>query len=109
MDAALRAALVEQIHRDLETLRDTHVGEDPTGRTFYEERIAATRAALLADDARTAPATFDLIDTWNGGKGGERVVYTGTENACFEWVHANTPFSFSEATKRQGYVLRARQ
>jgi hypothetical protein len=23
-----------------------------------------------------------------------------------EWVHANTSFSFSEATRRQGYALR---
>lgn len=46
-----------------------------------------------------------LIDTWNGGKGGERVVFIGTDNECFEWVLKHTPFSFHEATTQQGYML----
>lgn len=49
--------------------------------------------------------TFYLIDTWNGGKGGERLVFTGTENACMAWVHANRPYSFYEAVTNQGLTL----
>lgn len=26
-------------------------------------------------------------------------------NECFAWIHHNTPFSFSEAISRQGYVV----
>lgn len=48
IDPEYRAALVEQIRRDVETLRGEHIDEDPTGRAFYEQRIAAYRAVLTA-------------------------------------------------------------
>ena len=54
---------------------------------------------------------WQIVNTWNGGKGGRVAVFTsisaGTagHNECFVWLQRNTPFSFSEATSRQGYVL----
>jgi hypothetical protein len=54
---------------------------------------------------------YRIVNTWNAGKGGREVVYTSTEtsdkghNQCFVWIHHNTPFSFDEATKHQGYVV----
>jgi hypothetical protein len=50
-----------------------------------------------------------IVNTWNGGAGGERVVFTSAavgnagHNECFEWMHRNTPFSLHEATVNQGY------
>lgn len=51
MTPELRAAFVEQIRRDTETLTDPahHVEDDPCGRQFYEDRIASFKAALLED------------------------------------------------------------
>lgn len=54
----------------------------------------------------TETPRFYLVDTWNGGTEHPVCVFVGTENECMEWVHANTSFSFSEATRRQGYALR---
>lgn len=48
---------------------------------------------------------IQLVNTWNGGHLGRRVVFTGTPNECFEWILKHTPFSFHEATTNQGYVL----
>jgi len=54
---------------------------------------------------------YRIVNTWNGGKGGREVVFESTKedteghNECFKWVHNNTPFSFEEAIKRQGYVI----
>jgi hypothetical protein len=48
---------------------------------------------------------YELVNTWNGGKLGRVVVFTGTHNECFEWVLQHTPFSFAEATRNQGYEL----
>ncbi len=53
-----------------------------------------------------------IVNTWNGGKGGRKVVFVSTKegdaghNECFEWIHSHTPFSFQEATTRQGYEVR---
>lgn len=52
-----------------------------------------------------------IVDTWNGGTERAVVRFTSTavgaagHNECFAWIHANTSFSFSEATSRQGYVV----
>lgn len=52
-----------------------------------------------------------VVNTWNGGKGGRVVAFESSatgdngHNECFLWVHRNTPFSFHEATTRQGYVV----
>ncbi len=57
------------------------------------------------------PPRFRIVNTWNGGAGGLVVVFTskGTgdagHNECFEWIHRNTSFSYSEATTRQGYKV----
>ena len=54
---------------------------------------------------------FQIVDTWNGGKGGRRVLFTSEstgvdgENECFAWILNHTPFSNHEATTRQGYVV----
>ena len=51
-------------------------------------------------------AAFRLVDTWNGGTREPRVVWTGKdEDGAFRWVIDHTPFSFHEATHRQGYRL----
>lgn len=56
---------------------------------------------------------FQVINTWNGGKGGRRVQFVspglGVDgyNDCFKWVHDNTSFSVDEATTNQGYVIAA--
>lgn len=42
----MRAALIEQIKRDIETLASPTIGEDPCGRAFYEQRIADYRAVV---------------------------------------------------------------
>lgn len=48
---------------------------------------------------------YNLIEdrTWNG----EGVIKhcTGTENACFLWIHNHTSFSYHEAITNQGYKL----
>lgn len=46
-----RSALVEQVRRDMETLRDPTVDEDPAGRAFYEQRIVDYRAVIKKMDA----------------------------------------------------------
>ena len=43
--------------------------------------------------------------TWNGGEGGRRVLFTGTDDECFAWILDHTPFSVQEATSRQGYKI----
>ena len=54
---------------------------------------------------------WQIVNTWNGGEGGRVVCFisknVGDEghNECFKWIHHNTSFSFSEATKRQGYKV----
>ena len=54
---------------------------------------------------------WQIINTWNGGKGGEKVVFTSESsgaaghNECFLWVLKNLPFSFHEATTNQGYKV----
>lgn len=54
---------------------------------------------------------FQIVNTWNGGEGGRKVVFESESegdaghNECFAWILANTPFSFHEATTRQGYVV----
>lgn len=54
---------------------------------------------------------FRIVNTWNGGAGGRKAVFTSMKkgddghNECFEWIHKNTPFSFHEATINQGYVV----
>ena len=55
--------------------------------------------------AKQEAQIYDLIDTWNGGTEQPQTVFTGTHNDCFRWIIQNTPFSFAEATTRQGYVL----
>lgn len=52
-----------------------------------------------------------IVNTWNGGAGGRVVCFTSEaggdagHNECFAWMHQHTPFSFSEATTNQGYVV----
>jgi len=41
-----RRDLLEQIKRDMETLRGPYIDDDPCGRKFYEDRIASYREAL---------------------------------------------------------------
>jgi hypothetical protein len=54
---------------------------------------------------------WQIVNTWNGGKGGRKIVFTSKEegpaghNECFEWIHRHTPFSFHEAVTNQGYVV----
>jgi hypothetical protein len=54
---------------------------------------------------------YRIVNTWNGGKGGRKIEFVSTEegeaghNQCFKWIHRHTPFSFSEATGGQGYVI----
>jgi hypothetical protein len=52
-----------------------------------------------------ATMMYQIVNTWNGGKGGREIVFTGTHNECFEWILKNTPFSFHEATTNQGYIV----
>lgn len=54
---------------------------------------------------------WQIVNTWNGGAGGRVVVFTSKaegnagHNECFAWIHRTTPFSFAEATARQGYAV----
>lgn len=54
---------------------------------------------------------WQIVDTWNGGKGGSKVVYISKSegnaghNECFKWIHDHTSFSFHEATTNQGYKV----
>lgn len=54
---------------------------------------------------------WQIVNTWNGGAGGRVRVFLSERggdaghNECFEWVLRNTPFSFEEATTRQGYKI----
>lgn len=41
-----RRGLIDQIRRDMETLRGPNIDDDPCGRKFYEDRIASYRASL---------------------------------------------------------------
>lgn len=56
-------------------------------------------------------AKWQIVNTWNGGKGGQVIVYTSENegdaghNECFSWIQVNTPFSFEEATRHQGYIV----
>lgn len=58
-----------------------------------------------------ADQRWAIVDTWNGGKGGRKIVFVSTmvenagHNQCFEWIHRHTPFSYNEATKNQGYSV----
>ena len=49
---------------------------------------------------------YRLVDTWNGGTGEPRTVWTGADpDDAMRWVLDHTPYSFHEATTRQGYRL----
>jgi len=54
---------------------------------------------------------YQIINTWNGGCGGMVVEFTSKAtgidgyNECFKWILDHTPFSFHEATTRQGYKV----
>ena len=64
------------------------------------------RDAKPGESSRYTEAAFRLVDTWNGGTREPRVVWTGKdEDGAFRWVIDHTPFSFHEATHRQGYRL----
>lgn len=50
--------------------------------------------------------TYQVIDTWNGGKLGHVVKFIGNSAyECEKWIHNNTPFSVHEATLNQGYTI----
>jgi hypothetical protein len=56
-------------------------------------------------------ARWQIIDTFNGGSGEPKVVFTseGTgddgHNECFNWIHQHTSHSFHRATTIMGYVV----
>ena len=54
---------------------------------------------------------WQIVNTWNGGKGGRRIEFTSSaigdagHNECFKWILDHTPFSFDMATRHQGYEV----
>jgi len=48
---------------------------------------------------------YTLIEDRQWNDEGIKVVFTGTHNECFIWIHKNTPFSFHEAIANQGYSI----
>ncbi len=60
-------------------------------------------------DLRIVPAhRWQIVDTWNGGEGGRKVVFTSAQtgneghNECFAWVHRNRSQSFDWETRHGG-------
>lgn len=60
---------------------------------------------------QTKHQRWAVINTWNGGSLGRKVVFVSDDNMptghnqCFAWILHNTPFSFHEATTNQGYLV----
>lgn len=82
------------------------------GDTGYEYfTVVQSLAQLPLGFAPDPTKRWQIVNTWNGGKGGRVVEFTskGTgvdgHNECFKWVLDHTPFSFSEATTHQGYTV----
>jgi hypothetical protein len=63
------------------------------------------RPGTLSRKVYTEPA-YRLVDTWNGGTSEPRTVWVGKNpDDAMRWVLDHTPFSYNEATTRQGYRL----
>ena len=92
-------------------------GQTPYTEEEYNNLLGLIEAACVAEeiydpnDLEGGPPAMQVINTWNGGKGGRQVVFEtplaadAGRDACFVWIHNNTPFSFYEATNNQGYVV----
>ena len=52
-------------------------------------------------------ARYELVDDWNGGTHTRRVCLADcTPDEAFHWILDNTPYSWDQAVRRQGYMLR---